>query len=113
MTEVNELHRLANENDRAAKQRMKEVFDARMKAKECQIRVGNKILMRRVKTNKSMSNWEPDPFTVTRVNHCMLTDNHMKKKKIFFSFRPYKLTSPLKNALIFCYLIDSLRLPIK
>ena len=35
MTEVNELHRLANENDRAAKQRMKEEFDARMKAKEC------------------------------------------------------------------------------
>ena len=73
MTEVNELHRIARENDRAAKQRMKEEFDARMRVKECQIRVGSKVLMRAIRTNKYMSNWDPNPFTVTRVNHSMLT----------------------------------------
>ena len=45
--------------------------------------------------------------------HMKKSDNHMKKKNIFFSFRPFKCTSPLKNALIFCYLIDLIRLPIK
>ena len=36
-----------------------------------------------------------------------------EKKIFFFSFRPYKFDSPLKNALIFCYLIELLILPIK
>ena len=67
------LHKRAVENDRRAKLRMQAEYDSRMRAKECTIAVGCKVLIKQERVNKSTSPWDPKPFLVTNVNGSMIT----------------------------------------
>ena len=44
-----------------------------MKVSECIIRVGVKVLFAREQTNKAISKWDPDPFTVVYIKGSLLT----------------------------------------
>lgn len=69
---LSDIHRKAQQNDRKAKDRMKQEFDARMRTKEPSIGVGSLVLLKRTQTSKKTSAWDPDPFRVTRTNGSMI-----------------------------------------
>ncbi len=52
--------------DKQSKLRMQVEFDARMKAKECNIRVNDQV-------NKTTPAWDPDPYVVTHIKGSMVT----------------------------------------
>ena len=68
-----QLHQMAQLNDKKAKERNKVEFDDRMRALDCIIRVGEKVLFAREQTNKSISKWDPDPFVVTYMKGSLIT----------------------------------------
>ena len=72
-TTVGEWHDLARKNDRIAKERMTIEYNERMKTKLCRFVVGDRVLLKQDRLNKSMSAWDPDPYTVTYTNGSMIT----------------------------------------
>ena len=61
-------------NDARAKKRMKEEYDARMKAKESRITVGAKVVIKIKKTRKSDWSWDVDrPYEVVAMKGSMVT----------------------------------------
>jgi hypothetical protein len=68
------LHDLAKRKDRKEKKRrMKEEYDQRMGARELQIQVGMKVLLKAERERKSDPIWDPQPYTVTALKGTMST----------------------------------------
>lgn len=65
------LHDTAQQNDKAAKERMRDEFNKRMHARERVIGVGN--LLKREQSSKRISPWDPDPYRVTHLNGSLVT----------------------------------------
>ena len=70
---VAEAHAAARANDHAAKAAMKREFDARMKAREPQIRLGDQVLLKLRRLDKTTPQWDPVPLTVVAVKGSMVT----------------------------------------
>jgi hypothetical protein len=89
---LDKWHKLAQENDRIAKERMKQEYDHRMRVKECGIEVGCKVLLKLKPHRKSTSKWGKDPYVVKEVNGSMVTaarQNHLvtRNSSFFKRFR--------------------------
>lgn len=67
------MHKLAKHNDDVAKQRMKREYDSRMRARECPIRVGDMVLHKWARPDKSKSIWDPNPYEVVTMKGSMVT----------------------------------------
>jgi transposase InsO family protein len=67
------LHAQARENDAKGKERMRVEFDARLRARIPDLRVGMKVLLKKKRENKSTTVWDADPYRITEVNGSMLT----------------------------------------
>ncbi len=70
---LKELHALARENDRKAKERMKKEYDQRIGAREPQIQVGLKVLLKMEQKGKSNPRWDLQPYTITAIKGTMCT----------------------------------------
>jgi hypothetical protein len=68
-----EQHAKARTNDDVAKAKMKADFDARKRARECNIRIGDSVALKLNRTTKSTPDWDPRPFVVVDRNHSMIT----------------------------------------
>ena len=64
---------MARENDRKAKERMKKEYDQRMGAREPQIQVGMKVLLKVERKRKADPRWDPQPYTITAIKGTMVT----------------------------------------
>jgi hypothetical protein len=71
--ELKRMHEWAQDNVKDANNRMQQEYDKRMRAQDARIGVGSRVLLKRSRTNKTMSAWDPDPFTVTAVLGSMVT----------------------------------------
>jgi len=71
--QLKEKHLLAQKNDSEAKERMKREYDARMRARECNIGIGSTVLVKQERKNKLMAAWDPNPYTVTLINGSLVT----------------------------------------
>ena len=66
-----------------------------MKAKECPIRVQDKVLFKRDVVRKDVSPWDPDPFTVVEIKGSLITANrqyprYQCKTRNSFNFKLYR-----------------------
>ena len=68
-----ECHIQAREHHKANADAITRQFDKHMKARECKIRVGDEVLLKRDVTRKDMSPWYPDPFRVISMNGSLVT----------------------------------------
>ena len=82
MSENAELHKKAQVNNEWSKERNRVEFDQRMKTQECKFRVGDKALLAREQTNKAISKWDPDPFTVVFMNGLMTGERAYPKFQV-------------------------------
>ena len=64
---------IALRNDAKAKSRMEAEYNQRMRAREANIAVGSRVLLKLKKHNKGTSAWDVDPYTVVAVNGSMIT----------------------------------------
>ncbi|RMZ96656.1 Transposon Ty3-G Gag-Pol poly [Brachionus plicatilis] len=90
-TQLKELHEYARRNDEEAKKRMKKDFDLRMKAREPQIKVGARVLLKVERKVKSDPTWDPTPYTVITVKGTMITakrDNRQVTRNVSL-FKPF------------------------
>ncbi|RNA09941.1 Transposon Tf2-9 poly, partial [Brachionus plicatilis] len=63
LEKLKELHEYARRNDEEAKKRMKKDLDLRMKAREPQIKVGARVLLKVERKVNSDPTWDPTPYT--------------------------------------------------
>ena len=76
---------------------MKKNYDKAMKVKECLLKIGDRVLLRWNRTNKTMSIWDPNPYTVQETKGSMISasrtfpDNHSltRNSSYFKLFRVY------------------------
>ena len=61
------------QKDQVRKQQMKSYADDRRNSKEHHLQVGDTVLVRQQKKNKLSSVYNPEPITVTDINHSMIT----------------------------------------
>lgn len=66
-------HKQAREQHKAYSERMKMQYDQHMRARECPIREGDRVLFKRDITRKDVSAWDPEPFTVDLVKGSLIT----------------------------------------
>ena len=93
------LYKRAVENYRRSKLRMQAEYDSRMRAKECTIAVGCKVLIKQERVNKSTSPLDPKPFPVMNVNGSMITAaRHAKVSSSFF--KPYRTEEEEQEELV-------------
>jgi hypothetical protein len=71
--QLKEMHLLAQKNDGEAKERMKQEYDTRMRAREGSIGIGSIVLVKQERKNKLMPAWDPNPYTVTLINGSLIT----------------------------------------
>ena len=70
---IDQVRSWALKRDREAKSRMKREYDLRMNVRERRLCVGDLVLVLQAKSRKSSSNWDPNPYTITRVHGTMVT----------------------------------------
>jgi hypothetical protein len=68
-----EYHKIARENDRAAKERMRIEYNMRMRVIEPIIVRGSRVLVKNEKRSKTTPLWDPNPFVVTNIKGSMVT----------------------------------------
>ncbi len=68
---LNETQTKAVENDARAKAKSKEQADACSRAQEHKFRIGDQILLKQVRRNKTYSLFDPAPYTITSINQSM------------------------------------------
>lgn len=71
--EKGRVHKEARENNEISRAKMAENYNRVMKARERVLRIGNKVLVKWVRTRKSMPLWDPECYTVTKVKGSMVT----------------------------------------
>jgi transposase InsO family protein len=67
------FHEMAVQQDALAKKRMEAEYNARMHVKESKIRVGDLVLLKQKRVNKSTSSLDPEPFVVLSKRGSMVT----------------------------------------
>jgi hypothetical protein len=67
------LQGLAEANDAKAKEAMKREYDARMRARECCLAVGDLVLVQQPKVRKSTTRWDPSPYVIEGISGSMIT----------------------------------------
>jgi hypothetical protein len=67
------FHQTAIANDKAAKAHMKQEYDDRMRTREHNLSVGQRVYMWQFRTDKSVSNWDPKPFEIVNINGSQVT----------------------------------------
>lgn len=81
-------HEQATANDAAAKKAMEDHYNAVMKAKLPQIRIGSSVLLKLERTIKSTPSWDPNPYTVIYINGSCITarrnDHYVTRNSSFF-----------------------------
>jgi hypothetical protein len=75
-------HIVARKQHEAYAIRMKLQFDQQMKANECQIRVGDKVLCKQAIMSKSDSCWDPNPFVVVSIKGSMIKASRTYPKQM-------------------------------
>ena len=92
---LDKWHKLAQENDRILKDRMKQEYDHRMRVKECGLEVGCKVLLKLKPHRKSTSKWDRIPYEVKEVKGRMVTaarhDHTITRNSSFFKRFRYDL----------------------
>jgi hypothetical protein len=82
------LDELAIENDKIGKSVMKKEGDFRLKTKEIKLKVGDSVLAKQKKVNKSTSYFDPNPYIITNINGNMVSvkrnDKEMTRNISFF-----------------------------
>ena len=84
---ISELGREVRENDKKAKQIMKENADRKSRAKERIAGIGDLVLVRQKRKNKFSTKFDPRPYHVVRVKGTMITacrDGHHVTRNISF-----------------------------
>ena len=84
---ISELDEEVRENDKNAKQRMKENADRRSRAQERIVEIGDLVLVRQKRKNKFSTKFDPKPYRVVRVKGTMITacrDGHYVTRNISF-----------------------------
>ncbi|CAF1038215.1 unnamed protein product, partial [Brachionus calyciflorus] len=75
-----ELHELAKHRDSQAKDKMKMYNDKKLKAQSNNFKVGDMVLVKWKRSNKSTSLFDPRPFKIIKINGTMITverDGHI------------------------------------
>ncbi len=82
---------MARENDRKAKERIKKEYDRRMGAREPQIQVGMKVLLKVERKRKADPRWDPQPYTIIAIKGTMVTAKRgdIKVTRNSSGFKPY------------------------
>ncbi len=91
-SKIEQWHNLARKNHDSANKRMQAEYDARMRARECQIRLGSLVLIKLKKINKSTPTWDPNPYEITNINGTQMTarrHNHTTTRNSSF-FKLYR-----------------------
>lgn len=68
-----ELHKKAKENTEKKQQKAKIYTDAKRRARNSDIAIGNKVIVKQQRKNKFTSPFDPKPLTVTKINGTMVT----------------------------------------
>jgi len=68
-----DLQSRAVENDARAKQKSKENTDFDRNSKPHTFQIGDLVLLKQVKRNKTTTPFDPDPYHITGINHSMIT----------------------------------------
>ena len=63
----------ALENDAKEKSCMEAEYNQRIRARETNVRVGSKVLIKLKRRRKDTPAWDIDPYTVTEINGSMIT----------------------------------------
>jgi hypothetical protein len=71
--DLTELHRQVVLNDGKAKERMRKEYNRRMKAQEPCFKVGDSVLAKLAKINKTTPRWDNIPYSITSINGSMIT----------------------------------------
>ena len=74
-------HRRAQENNKEAKRKAKEYADKRRRAKDREVKVGDKILIAQDKSTIRQP-FDPNPYEVTKVSHAQVTAEGNGRKKV-------------------------------
>ena len=77
---LKKLHEFARANDEKAKAKMKAEFDARMKAREPQIKVGGRVLVKLEQKSKPDPFWDPDSYVVVNIKGSLVTAKEALKR---------------------------------
>ena len=75
-----ELHNFARQNDERVKERAQLNFNKYMRTKEAKIQKGDKVLFKLYRSQKSVSEWDPDPFVVVNIKGSMITARRTKPR---------------------------------
>jgi hypothetical protein len=73
MREQAALHHQARFNDNLAKANMMAEYNKRMRVKPSEIKIGSFVLIKRERTRKDISPWDPNEYMVTGMNGSMIT----------------------------------------
>jgi hypothetical protein len=73
-----ELSEKVKENDAAAKAKMKTSVDKKLRVKETEFNVGDKVLVKQDKKNKSTPKFDPNPYTIKQVKNSMIVAENEK-----------------------------------
>ena len=63
----NSIDKQAVLNDQIGKTKMKKSGDEKHRVKEVRLNIGDQVLVKQKRTNKSMSHYDPVPFTIVDV----------------------------------------------
>ena len=74
-------HRKAQENNKESKRKAKEYADKRRRAKDREVKVGDKILITQDKSTIRQP-FDPNPYEVTKVSHAQVTAERNGRKKV-------------------------------
>ena len=81
-------HHIARENDNLRKLRAKEYSDTRKHAAECEIKIGDIVLVKQEKKNKLTTRFDPTPYHVTFIKGTMITaENNFRSITRNISFK--------------------------
>jgi hypothetical protein len=68
-----EVDKKAKSKDKERKQTMKAAGDKRLRVKPVRFKVGDLVLVKQQRTNKSMSHFEPVPYRIKAIKGTMIT----------------------------------------
>ena len=91
-------HREAQQNDMAARQKQKEYADKHRRARQQEVKVGDKVLLWQKKTTTKQP-YDPDPYKVTQVVGTRVTGERRGKQKIR-NIEKWKVIQPRPDHLI-------------
>ncbi|CAF1016621.1 unnamed protein product [Brachionus calyciflorus] len=97
-----DINKLAAKNDKDAKTKMKDYDDKRFRTKTSSFKIGDAVIVKQTRNDKSYSVYDPNPYRIIKINGSMITasrENHeiTRNSSFFKLFRANKLKIGLSD----------------